>query len=146
MAVDCTKPTILPQPILWCQNDGEAKQWLLHETLPWWFFGSFLNFYARVYIGKPRRRNLPRTYTVAQRRLLACLRRHPMRDDELVEEMKHYLAGAAQIGMYKKGLVNLRELSEFDLALSVEKRLTGTQEVMTSLSLLCIAPRKSCTA
>jgi hypothetical protein len=69
-----------------------------------------------------------------------------MRDNELIEEMKHYLAGAAQKGMYKKGLVNLRELSEFDLALSMMMRLTDSQKVMTSLSSLCIAHRKSCTA
>jgi hypothetical protein len=126
IAIDSTKPIILPHSILWCKDDGEAKQWLLHENLPWWFFGSFLNFCARAFRINPRSQRKRLKFTVAQRRLLVCLRKYPMRDDELVEEMKCYLAGPAQKGMYKKGLVDLRELSEFDTAPeSVKNMLTS---------------------
>jgi hypothetical protein len=48
-----------------------------------------------------------------------------MRGDELIEEMKYYLAGPAQKGMYKKGLINLRELSEFNFALECEDEADG---------------------
>jgi hypothetical protein len=48
-----------------------------------------------------------------------------MRDDELIGEMKCYLAGPAQKGMYRKGLVDLRKSSEFDLVPECGKRLMG---------------------
>jgi hypothetical protein len=59
---------------------------------------------------------------------LGCLRKYPMRDDEVIEEMKCYLAGPAQKGMYKKGLVDLRRLSEFAAAPECEEEADGSLE------------------
>jgi hypothetical protein len=114
MVINCARPIIVPHhKILWCTDGAKAKQWLLQEDLPWWFFASFINFCARVVKGNPRSRKTY-TYTVWQRRLLAYLNRSPLDEDELVEMMKWYLAGFAQKGKYRKGVVDFGELSMFE--------------------------------
>lgn len=115
---DCDEPIVLPQQILWCaNNNGAAKQWLLTEELPWWFFGSFLNYCASAINVDVWSRRIRRCYP-AQRRLVACLGKFPMRDDELVQEMKLYLTRQAPTKWCKGGFVDLETLSRFHHPLS----------------------------
>jgi hypothetical protein len=129
IAADCAEPAILPERILWCNDNGTAKQWLLQKNLPWWFFGSFLNYCARV-CNRALQTHKPRPkFTVAQRRLLACLRQYPMSGEELIEVMKIHLGGGATWVMLDTGLVDLDALSESELLLvSAERRLTIHRE------------------
>jgi hypothetical protein len=112
MFADCDEPILLPRQILWCSNnDGPAKQWLLDEALPWWYFASFINFCTHVHTtGTVRGR-----YSVAQHRLLACLEKYPMQDVELIKEMKWHLVHAAHLKMYKKGAIDVEEFSQFKI-------------------------------
>lgn len=111
---DCTEPIILPKQILWCpNNDGAAKQWLLTEELPWWFFASFINYCAYAVNGHARSPRVRRCYTPSQRHLMARLRKFPSVDDELIEESKWFLARPAQNEWYKRGRVDITELSKF---------------------------------
>lgn len=116
---DCTKPIMLPKQILWCaNNDGAAKQWLLTEELPWWFFASFINYCAYAINGRARSPKLRRCFTPAQRHLMARLRKFPSDDDQLIEEFKWFLAGPAQNEWYKKEPVDITGLSKFQRLLS----------------------------
>lgn len=108
---DCAEPTIVPEQILWCpNNDGPAKQWLLSEELPWWFFASFVNYCVHTINNYARRPRNGRCYP-AERRLLACLSKFPSNDDELIEEFKWYLTGPALSGCFKKFPVDFETLS-----------------------------------
>lgn len=131
IAADSAEPIKLPPHILWCGTDSDTvTQWLLHSNLPWWFFGAFLNYCARVGDkGHPRHTTRPR-YTVAQRRLLACLGQFELSAGELIEVMKTYRRGGATWELRNKGLLfNLRELSRFRFPSRSAKRiLTGYRE------------------
>ncbi|CAD0090213.1 unnamed protein product, partial [Aureobasidium mustum] len=73
---DYAKPLLLPRRILWCRKGGEAERWLCHTRLPWWFFGSFINFCFGHRSGKS---------TLAQ-----CLKGYPIDEQALIEEMEDY--------------------------------------------------------
>ena len=113
ITVNCTERTILPEQILWCaDNDGAAKQWLVNEALPWWFLASFVNRCALIINDFASARGPRSSHWNPLVRLVACLRRFPMCDDELVQGMKVYLAGSAQTEWCKRGLVDVETLSK----------------------------------
>ena len=120
--VDCTERTILPEQILWCaDNEGAAKQWLVDEALPWWFFASFVNYCASAIDGHARNLRVRRCYPV-QRRLMARLLRYPSNDGELIQEFKWYITGPAHNVSFRTGLVDVKTLSMFEHRLSCVKR------------------------
>ncbi|KEQ92564.1 hypothetical protein AUEXF2481DRAFT_82275 [Aureobasidium subglaciale EXF-2481] len=113
MSKDCVKPTIIPPHILWCNFDGEAEQWLRHETVPWWFLGGFINYRGQITKGDLRKRNKKdksgRTGLLC-RRLLACSREYPMKDGKLIEQFEYFYKAWVQKNRIKLGLVNCVEL------------------------------------
>ena len=123
ITVDCTERTILPEQILWCaDNNGAAKQWLVNEALPWWFFASFLNYCASAINGHARSPRVRRCYTPAQRHLMTRLRKYPSDDDELIQEFKWYITGPAHNVSFRTGLVDVETLSMFEHRLSGMRR------------------------
>jgi len=123
MTVDCTERTILPKQILWCaNNDGAAKQWLVDEALPWWFFASFLNYCASAINGHARSPRVRRCYTPAQRHLMTRLRKYPSNDGELIQEFRWYITGPAQNVSFRTGLVDVETLSKSEHRFASMKR------------------------
>ncbi|KAH0351985.1 hypothetical protein KCU81_g2111, partial [Aureobasidium melanogenum] len=94
---DYAKPLLLPRRILWCRREGEAEKWLRRTRLPWWFFGSFINFCWRFRSGD---------YGLTQ-----CLRSYPMDEQVLIESMEEYLHDwIGEEGMDHTVIVDLYEL------------------------------------
>ncbi|KEQ76384.1 hypothetical protein M436DRAFT_78139 [Aureobasidium namibiae CBS 147.97] len=131
MTVDCTGRTILPEQILWCaNNDGAAKQWLVNEALPWWFFASFLNYCASAVNGHARSPRVRRCYTPAQRQLMARLRKYPSDEDELIQEFKWYITGPAHNVSFRGGPVDFETLKGHD---NPELLLSRAQEELYNM-------------
>ncbi|KAI5208247.1 hypothetical protein E4T39_01457 [Aureobasidium subglaciale] len=118
LSEDCMKPTIIPPHILWCSDDGEAEQWLRHETVPWWSLAAFIDFCGHIIGGNLSKKGKSGRPGSQGRRLLACSRRYPLKDGKLIGQFEYFYKAWAQNKDMRLGLLLIEHDPEPEITIS----------------------------